>query len=110
MKMVPTASGKRPDAMATSPAGLRTAIEIERTIKTSKRYEQVLASYLMSLKSEQVQQVVWLSSTDDLAVHLRVIVLGIRSVMIQKQRFTVAPQKHHGRLAFLGYRQWPTPG
>lgn len=112
MKMVPTASGKRPDAMATSPAGLRTAIEIEieRTIKTSKRYEQVLASYLMSLKSEQVQQVVWLSSTDDLAVHLRVIVLGIRSVMIQKQRFTVAPQKHHGRLSFLGCRQWPTPG
>lgn len=102
--------GKRPDAMATSPAGLRTAIEIERTIKTSKRYEQILASYLMSLKSEQVHQVVWLSPTDDLALRLRAIVLGIRSVTIQKQRFAVDPQKHHGRLSFLGYRQWPAPG
>jgi hypothetical protein len=102
--------GKRPDAMATSPAGLKTAIEIERTIKTSKRYMQVLASYLMALKAEQVHQVVWLSPTDDLALRLRAIVLGIRSVTIQKQRFAVDPQKHHGRLSFLGYRQWPTPG
>jgi hypothetical protein len=102
--------GKRPDAMATSPAGLKTAIEIERTIKTSKRYEQILASYLMALKSEQVHQVVWLSPTDDLALRLRAIVLGIRSVTIQKQRFAVDPQKHHGRLSFLGYRQWPGPG
>ena len=102
--------GKRPDAMATSPAGLKTAIEIERTIKTSKRYEQILASYLMALKSEQVHQVVWLSPTDDLALRLRAIVLGIRSVTIQKQRFAVDPQKHHGRLSFHGYRQWPVPG
>ena len=102
--------GKRPDAMATSPAGLKTAIEIERTIKTPKRYEQILASYLMALKSEQVHQVVWLSPTDDLALRLRAIVLGIRSVTIQKQRFAVDPQKHHGRLSFLGYRQWPVPG
>jgi hypothetical protein len=98
--------GKRPDAMATSPTGLKTAIEIERTIKTSKRYEQILASYLMSLKSEQVHQVVWLSPTEDLALRLRAIVLCIRSVTIQKQRFAVDPQKHHGRLSFLGYRQW----
>lgn len=101
--------GKRPDAMATSPTGLKTAIEIERTIKTSKRYEQILASYLMALKAEQVHQVVWLLPTDDLALRLRAIVLGIRSVTVQKQRFAVDPQKHHGRLAFLGYRQWPKP-
>jgi hypothetical protein len=101
--------GKRPDAMATSPAGHRTAIEIERTIKTSKRYEQILASYLMALKSEQVHQVVWLSPTDDLALRLRAIILGIRSVTIQKQRFSVDRQKHHGRLSFLGYGQWPMP-
>lgn len=101
--------GKRPDAMATSPVGLKTAIEIERTIKTSKRYEQILASYLMALKAEQVHQVVWLSPTDDLALRLRAIVLGIRSVTIQKQRFAVDPQKHHGRLYFVGYRQWPMP-
>jgi len=98
--------GKRPDAVAMSPTGLRTAIEIERTIKTSKRYEQILASYLMSLKAEQVDQVVWLLPTDDFAVRLRAIVLGIRAVTIQKQRFAVDPQRHHQRLAFMSYARW----
>lgn len=99
--------GKRPDAIAISPGGRRTAIEVERTIKTSKRYEQILASYLMALKAEQVDQVVWLLPTEDLALRLRAIVLGIRSVAIQKQRFAIDPQRHHAHLAFLGYARWP---
>jgi hypothetical protein len=80
-------AGKRSDAMTTSSACLKTATEIERTIKTSKRYEQILASYLILLTSEQVHQLAWLSPTDDSALRLCAIVLGIRSVTIQKRRF-----------------------
>jgi hypothetical protein len=98
--------GKRPDAMALNPAGLKTAIEIERTIKTTKRYEQILASYLMALKAEQVQQVIWLSPTEDMANRLRAIVFGIPSVTIQRQRFTVDPERHHQRLYFMSYGDW----
>lgn len=97
---------KRPDAIAVSPAGLKTAIEVERTIKTSKRYEQILASYLMSLKAEQVNQVIWLTPTQDMAARLRAIVLGVQSVTIQKQRFAIEPNKHHGRLSFMSYGSW----
>src|SRR6185312_6901653 len=42
--------GKRPDAIAVSPRGIRTAIECERTMKTTKRYEVILAHYLQSLR------------------------------------------------------------
>jgi hypothetical protein len=35
-------------------------------------------------------------------VRLHVIVLDIRSVTIQQQRFSFDLQKHHGRLAFMG--------
>ena len=95
--------------MATSPARLGAAIEIERTIKTSKRYEQILATYLIALKSQQVHKVVWLSPTDDLALRLLAIILGIPSVAIKGQSFAVDPHRHHGRLSFLGCRQWPMP-
>ncbi len=98
--------GKRPDAIAVSPAGQKTALEIERTIKTTKRYEQILASYLMALKAEQVQQVLWLSPTTDLAARLRAVIFGIKAVTVQKQRFTIDPKKHHSRLGFLSYREW----
>lgn len=98
---------KRPDATAMSPAGFVTAIEVERTIKTTKRYEQILASYLMAIKAGQVQQVVWLAPTADLALRLKAIVLGIRAVTIKKQRFSVDPQRHHRGLHFLGYGEWP---
>jgi hypothetical protein len=99
--------GKRPDAIALAPSGIKTAIEIERTIKTTRRYEQILASYLMALKAEEVGQVIWLTPTEKLAKRLQVIVQGISSVTIQQQRFPVDPQRHHGRLLFLGYEQWP---
>jgi hypothetical protein len=99
--------GKRPDAVAISPDGMRTAVEIERTIKTTKRYEQVLASYLMALKAGQVDQVVWLTPTMDIALRLQAIVFSIRSVTIQKQRFSIDPDKHHARLFFKDYSSWP---
>jgi hypothetical protein len=89
-----------------SPEGLTTALEVERTVKTRKRYEQILACYLMAMKAQEVAQVIWLCPTDDLAVRLRAIVLGITAVTVQKQRFAVEPAKHHRGLSFVSYRQW----
>lgn len=99
--------GKRPDAMVTSPSGERWAIEIERTIKTTKRYEQVLASYLQAIKAGEVDYVVWLCPSAALAARLQAIVCGIREVVIQRQRYQVDPQRHHAALAFYGVEDWP---
>ncbi len=42
---------KVPDAAATSPAGRRVAIEIERHCKTPKRYEQLIVAYLQEIRA-----------------------------------------------------------
>lgn len=102
--------GKRPDAMVISPIGERCAIEIERTIKTTKRYEQVLAAYLQAIKAGEVDRVVWLCPSAALAARLRTIVCGIKEVVIQRQRYSVDPQRHHAALEFYGLKDWPRGG
>lgn len=99
--------GKRPDAIVISPTGERCAIEIERTLKTTKRYEQVLASYLQAIKAGEVSRVVWLCPSPALAARLRAIVCGIKEVVIQRQRYPVDPERHHAALEFCGLEDWP---
>jgi hypothetical protein len=99
--------GKRPDAIAVSPEGVRTAIECERTMKTTKRYEVILAQYLQSLRREELARVVWLCPDTDMAARLRRIVTGIRTVPVAGQRVAIEPARHHAPLRFLSFAQWP---
>lgn len=99
------ADQKRPDALATLPDGRRAAIECERTIKTLKRYESILASYLQALKRGEIQLVIWTSPTPELATRLRVILTSIQTVSVAGQRIRVDPQRHHTNLRFVPYNQ-----
>jgi hypothetical protein len=51
---------KIPDAIATSPDGLKVAIEVERHVKTIKRYEEIQWLYVADLKNGKVDRVVYL--------------------------------------------------
>lgn len=97
---------KRPDALATSPAGHRTALEIERTYKASRRYEGVLSSYLQSLKAGDVAQVIWLFPHEDRLVQVRDAILGITSVPVDGIYYPVEPARHHRALFFATYVEW----
>lgn len=99
--------GRRPDAIALDPQGRLTAIECERTIKTLKRYDQILASYLRAIKVGTFSRVVWVAPTAEIAARLRVIITGIRSVNVSGQRVAVEPDRHHAQLFFTHYGQWP---
>ncbi len=99
-------NGKRPDAIAIDPQGRRTAIECERTIKTRKRYEQILVTYLRAIKSGKVDMVIWVSPTPEISQRLKAIVTGIKSVSIAGQRVTIEPEKHHRNLTFTDYASW----
>ena len=100
-------NGKRPDAIATDPQGHRSAIECERTIKTQKRYEQILLAYLRAIKAGKVDNVIWVSPTLEISQRLRAIITGIKSVNIAGQRVAIEPDKHHTYLAFTDYARWP---
>lgn len=43
----------RPDAIAITPQGHRVAVECERTIKTSKRYQSILLAHLRAIQAGQ---------------------------------------------------------
>lgn len=100
-------NGKRPDAITIDPQGRRIAIECERTIKTRKRYEQILVTYLRAIKSGKVDMVIWVSPTSEISQRLKAIVTGIKTVSIAGQRITIEPDKHHRSLAFTDYACWP---
>lgn len=102
--------GKRPDAIAIDPQARRVAIECERTLKTMKRYEQILVTYLRAIKSGKVDIVIWISPTLEISQRLKTIITGIKTVRIAGQRVSIEPERHHRNLVFTDYAHWPTNG
>lgn len=99
--------GKRPDAVAIDPDGRTVAIECERTIKTHKRYEQILVTYLRSIKSGKVDLVILVCPSKLISERLRIILTGIKTVKIAGQKIAIDPIKHHVKLKFISYEEWP---
>lgn len=97
---------KRPDAVATNPSQEVVAIEIERTVKTSKRYEVLLSQYLQAVAKGRYAQIVWLCPSAELAARLQRIILGITSVSVGGHRIALE-DRHYQLLSFLDYSQWP---
>jgi hypothetical protein len=100
------AGSNRPDAIVVDPQMQVVAVEVERTIKTTKRYESILSQYLQAVAKGQYGRIVWVCPTEDLAARLRRIVLSISAVPINGKRIALEP-RHYALLAFLDYAQWP---
>lgn len=99
---------KRPDAIAHDPLGHIIAIECERSFKSLKRYEQILIQYLKWLKSGEINAVIWVSPTAEIAKRLKVILKSISSVQISGQKVLIEPERHHLHLHFCSYDDWPS--
>jgi hypothetical protein len=98
---------KRPDAVALDPEKKIVALEIERTIKSTKRYEILLSQYLQAVAKGKYNQIVWLCPTADLAARLRRIVSSISAVPVNGKRVTLE-QRHYAVLFFTDYAVWPS--
>ena len=97
---------KRPDAVARDPRNNIVALEIERTIKTSKRYEVLLSQYLQAVAKGRYSRIIWLSPTVDISLRLKRIIFAISAVPIGGKRIALEP-RHYQLLHFLDYSQWP---
>jgi hypothetical protein len=97
---------KIPDALALDTAGVRVAIEVERTAKTSKRYEEILAEYLQQIRNGLCDCVHYVSPTPGLAARLARIFLRIAQVPINGRRYDVKDE-HRQRLKFFDLASWP---
>lgn len=95
---------KRPDALVTSPEGHKVAIEIERTIKTRKRYEQVISTYLQAIKQKDYDYVIYLSPTE-ITSNLERFFRQINEVPVHGQRIAIT-EKHHEKFKFYALENW----
>jgi hypothetical protein len=98
---------KRPDATVLNESGLKVAIECERTFKTTKRYEQILLSYLRLLKNGVIKEVIWVSPSEDFSKRLKVLITSIKKLKVAGQFIQIDPNKHHANLYFCTYEDWP---
>lgn len=93
-----------PDAFAVSPKGRKIAFEIERTIKTSERYEEIFKSYCQMLIDGTVQEVVYVCP-EDKCVRLERLILSIETVLIGGLIRPVN-DSFRKRFHFVTYEEW----
>lgn len=102
-----TAGQGRPDAIVTSPSGQRFAVECERTIKTTKRYQSILADRLQAARRGDFDKIVWVCPTAEQAARLATIIRSISYVPIAGQQVAIDRERHHQALIFTHYGEWP---
>lgn len=95
----------RPDAIATSPKGARVAIEIERTIKTRKRYQVIIRDHLRQINAGSWQVVVYVTP-EGMASRLKRVFDSIESVNFGSQRAALGDE-HRRRFRFVELGDWP---
>ena len=97
---------KRPDAVATIPSGHRVAIEIERSIKTIKRYEAIFAAYLQMIKQGDYAMVHYVCPDAAFAPRLSRLFQLIQAVPVVGERVPIT-EKHRARFPVFALENWP---
>lgn len=97
---------KRPDAVATFPSGPRVAIEIERSIKTIKRYEAIFAAYLQMIKQGDYAMVHYVCPDAAFAPRLSRLFQLIQAVPVVGERVPIT-DKHRARFPVYALENWP---
>ena len=97
---------KRPDAIAINPEGQTIAIELERTIKTLKRYEAIFSIYLQQMKRDEYFQVHYVCPDASFAPRLIRMFDLIKSVSVAGERVPIT-EKHRARFPVYSLDNWP---
>ncbi|SNS03702.1 hypothetical protein SAMN05192560_2329 [Methylobacillus rhizosphaerae] len=103
---LPKGIKKRPDAIATNAEGQTIAIELERSIKTLKRYEAIFAIYLQMMKREEYAKVHYLCPDAGFAPRLERMFALIQSVPVAGERVPIT-KKHRARFPVFALDNWP---
>ena len=96
---------KVPDALATRPDGSKIAIEIERHIKTKKRYEEIVSLHLQEITKKSWAEVHYLTQAE-LILPVRNIFQRIQTIPVKGERVELE-EKHRARFRFFSMAEWP---
>lgn len=97
---------KVPDAIATNANEKRVAIEIERHIKTPKRYSEIISAHLQAITQKRWAEVHYLCPY---SLHKKVeaAFMHIDSILVKGERIQLL-QKHRDCFKFFALNSWPT--
>lgn len=96
---------KLPDAVATSPAGDVTAIEVERHCKTPKRYAELWLAYLQDMKANRFKRVHFVCPP---GVEVLVARAMARVTHVKLNGEAVAiTDAHRARFGYFNFNTWP---
>lgn len=98
---------KRPDAVLLTAGGARVAIEVERSLKSRKRYAAVLAGHLEAIQQKKWGRAVWVSPDQDFARRVRALVTSTRRARIAGID-TMLTDAHFMPLLFTDYDSFLT--
>ena len=103
---LPPGIKKRPDAVATNTEDQRIAVEVERHVKTMKRYESIFADYLQAIKRGDYHAVHYVCPDVRLAMALQRLFNLIQAVPLLGQRVPIS-DKHRARFPVFALQHWP---
>ncbi len=96
---------KIPDAVGTTPEGVRVAVEIERHVKTPKRYEEIISAHLQSITKKLWNEIHYLTPPG-LANRVERAFQHVQSVPVKGERVTLEP-RHRAAFKFFDLQSWP---
>ncbi|OGT14608.1 MAG: hypothetical protein A3F73_09310 [Gallionellales bacterium RIFCSPLOWO2_12_FULL_59_22] len=100
---------KVPDALAKNPSGEVIAIEVERTIKSPKRYQQVIFAYLSMIKKGLISRVEYVCVSPTVFKRLPGIFDRIEFVYHAGEKLKIE-EKHRAKFSFHSANNWPVAG
>lgn len=103
---LPPGMAKRPDALVVDLNGQIIAVEMERHIKTLKRYEAVFSAYLQAIKRGELEQVHYVTPDTGLAVRLSRILGLVQAVPLLGERVLIS-DRHRARFIVTPLSDWP---
>lgn len=103
---LPKGIRKRPDAIASNAEGQIVAIELERSIKTLRRYETIFSIYLQMMKRDEYSQVHYVCPDSKFAPRLERMFSLIKSVPVAGERVPIN-EKHRARFPVYALDNWP---
>lgn len=104
---------KLPDAEGVDPSGVSVAIEVEREIKTGKRYEAVIGAYIAQMKQDgRWSRVDYLCPNEDFALRLARVFGNLRQLKLENRdgqpgKVGNLQQAHLDRFRFYAAAVWP---
>lgn len=97
---------KVPDAIATAPGGVRVAVEIERTIKTPKRYAEIIHAHLLQVKASYYSCIIYISPRGEKDA-IRRALRRVETVRVNGEAVRLT-DAHFSRFLFVDLHDFPT--